>query len=93
MLTIPCPWCGERGEAEFRWGGEAIQNRPSDWKAVTEQEWAAYLFEEPDMRGRVYERWVHVHGCREWFHLMRDSVTNEILGTRAMGSEAPDRRG
>jgi Sarcosine oxidase, delta subunit family len=23
MLLIPCPWCGEREETEFRCGGEA----------------------------------------------------------------------
>jgi len=92
MLTIRCPWCGERSEAEFRWGGEANRVRPSDWKAVSDQEWSAYLFEERDMRDGVHERWVHVHGCREWFNLTRDTVTHEILPTLETGSESPDRR-
>ncbi len=25
------------------------------------------------------ERWYHVHGCRRWFHLVRDTATNELL--------------
>ena len=29
MLLIPCPWCGERDETEFRCGGEAHIARPS----------------------------------------------------------------
>ena len=27
MLTIPCPWCGERDVHEFRYGGEAHLKR------------------------------------------------------------------
>ncbi|HEX9342090.1 MAG TPA: sarcosine oxidase subunit delta, partial [Actinomycetota bacterium] len=23
MLLLPCPWCGPRDEAEFRYGGQA----------------------------------------------------------------------
>jgi heterotetrameric sarcosine oxidase delta subunit len=29
-------------------------------------------------KGWFAERWYHVHGCRRWFNLERDTATNEI---------------
>ena len=36
MLLIPCPWCGEREETEFRCGGEAHILRPRDPAALSD---------------------------------------------------------
>ena len=41
MLLISCPFCGERGEAEFAWGGEPVA-RPSF--SATDAEWGDYLY-------------------------------------------------
>ena len=36
MLLIPCPWCGEREETEFRCGGEAHIARPGQPAALSD---------------------------------------------------------
>jgi heterotetrameric sarcosine oxidase delta subunit len=77
-LLIPCPWCGERDELEFTYGGEAEVAYPSDPAALSDEEWAQWLFFRSNPKGRSVERSVHTHGCRRWFDLVRDTVTNEI---------------
>ena len=63
MLLIPCPWCGERDETEFRYGGEAHGSRinPDD---VDDAAWADYLYMRNNPKGIFAERWVHQAGCR-----------------------------
>ena len=79
MLLIPCPWCGERDEVEFSYGGQADVPYPADPAALSDEEWARYLFVRDNPRGHFRERWVHSQGCRRWFVLSRDTVTHEIL--------------
>jgi heterotetrameric sarcosine oxidase delta subunit len=78
MLEIRCPWCGERDEVEFSYGGEADVAYPADPAALSDEEWAQFLFFRANPRGAFAERWVHTHGCRRWFDVVRDTVTNEI---------------
>jgi len=78
MLLIPCPWCGERDEIEFSYGGQAGVPYPSDPAALSDEEWAEWLFVRDNPRGRFAERWVHTQGCRRWFDLVRDTLTHEI---------------
>jgi sarcosine oxidase subunit delta len=78
MLLIPCPWCGERDETEFSYGGQAGVAYPADPAALSDAEWAEYLFVRDNPKGPFAERWVHAHGCRRWFDLTRDTVTHEI---------------
>jgi heterotetrameric sarcosine oxidase delta subunit len=89
MLLIPCPWCGARDEAEFRCGGEAHIARPKDPDALSDAEWADYLFMRANPKGPLRERWVHSLGCRRWFNLVRDTVTHEILGAYKVGEAGP----
>ena len=79
MLSLPCPWCGERDELEFSYGGEAGVAYPADPSALTDEEWAGWLFVRGNPKGRFAERWVHTHGCRRWFELVRDTITHEIM--------------
>ena len=85
MLLIECPWCGARDESEFSYGGEADITRPPDPDALTDEEWADYLFMRRNTKGLHREQWVHDQGCRRWFVLERDTVsyqiTKESLGT------------
>jgi heterotetrameric sarcosine oxidase delta subunit len=30
-------------------------------------------------KGLHNERWFHAHGCRRWFHVVRSTVSHEIL--------------
>ncbi len=78
MMLIPCPWCGPRNETEFSYGGQAGVSYPSEPAALTDENWARYLFFRDNPEGRFDERWVHTHGCRRWFDLTRDTVTHEI---------------
>ena len=78
MLLIRCPWCGERDEIEFSYGGQAAVAYPSDPAGLSDEEWARFLFVRDNPKGRFAERWVHTHGCRRWFDTVRDTVTHEF---------------
>ena len=78
MLLIECPWCGTRAETEFSYGGEAGIVRPPDPDALSDAEWADYLFFRANPRGAHRELWNHAHGCRRWFGVERDTVTYRI---------------
>ncbi len=78
MLLIPCPWCGPRDEVEFRYGGQAGLAYPADPDALSDAEWADYLFLRDNPKGFFAERWYHTHGCRRWFNVVRNTVTHEI---------------
>ena len=44
MLLITCPHCGPRDETEFTYGGEAGIAYPDDPDALSDPQWAEYLF-------------------------------------------------
>jgi sarcosine oxidase, subunit delta len=89
MLLIPCPWCGERDETEFRCGGEAHIARPAQPAALSDDQWADYLFMRSNPKGLHFERWRHVHGCGRWFNLARDTASDRILAVYPMGGPRP----
>ena len=78
MLLIPCPHCGPRNETEFHYGGQASIAYPADPDALTDAEWAEYLFLRDNPNGPWRERWVHTAGCRRWFDIERDTLTNVV---------------
>mgnify|MGYP005636414235 CR=1 FL=1 len=89
MLIINCPWCGEREEAEFHNGGEAHIVRPENPAALSDAEWADYLFMRSNTKGRFAERWVHAAGCRRWFNMLRNTANNEVEAVYQMGEQPP----
>ncbi|MDX1423025.1 MAG: sarcosine oxidase subunit delta [Kiloniellales bacterium] len=89
MLLIPCPYCGERDETEFSYGAEAHIVRPADPEALSDAEWADYVFMRPNTKGVLLERWVHSHGCRRWFNVARDTVTYRIHAVYKIGETPP----
>jgi len=89
MLLISCPHCGPRAESEFAYGGEAHIERPKDPAALSDAEWAEFVFLRDNPKGLLLERWNHAQGCRRWFNVARDSVSYEILAVYAMGSPPP----
>ncbi|WP_128803811.1 MULTISPECIES: sarcosine oxidase subunit delta family protein [unclassified Streptomyces] len=90
MLLIPCPWCGPRDESEYHYGGQAHIPYPDDPSALTDEEWARYLFFRDNPKGPFAERWNHTAGCRRWFNAVRDTSTNEILAVYRVGEARPD---
>jgi sarcosine oxidase subunit delta len=89
MLLIDCPHCGRRPESEFRCGGEAHIARPADPAGTDDAAWAEYLFYRKNPRGVHAERWLHAHGCRRWFNALRDTVSDRIVATYAIGEPPP----
>ena len=89
MLLIPCPYCGDRDETEFSYGGEAHIVRPKEPEALSDAEWADYVFMRPNSKGILLERWVHAHGCRRWFNVARDTLTYEIHAVYKTGEKPP----
>ena len=89
MLLIECPWCGKREELEFSYGGQAHIAYPKDPHALTDGEWAEFLFMRDNHKGIMRERWVHTHGCRRWFNVARSTVTHEISAVYKPGEAPP----
>jgi sarcosine oxidase, subunit delta len=77
-VLIPCPWCGDREDVEFKYGGSSQVAYPADPASVDDATWARFVFHRPNPKGKMAERWVHTTGCRRWFNLVRDTVTHEI---------------
>ncbi len=89
MLSIACPWCGPRDEIEFSYGGEAHLVAPPA-HASSDAEWAEYLYMRKNPKGLHRERWVHVHGCRRWFNVVRDTSSERIVAVSEPGSPPAD---
>lgn len=79
MLLIPCPWCGPRNDLEFSYGGEAGIVRPKNPQELSDAEWGDYLYIRRNKRGVHVEQWCHTAGCRRWFNLARDTISNAII--------------
>lgn len=86
MLLIQCPWCGERAETEFNYGGEAGIVRPTNSEQMSDREWGDYVFMRKNPMGLHREQWVHTHGCRRWFVAERDTRTYQFKGYETFGA-------
>jgi sarcosine oxidase, subunit delta len=82
MLIIPCPWCGERDESEFSYGGRAKPLPPLDASSDAWQA-ALHVHENPD--GWHEELWFHGFGCSQWLVIRRHTRTQEIVAGRVPG--------
>ncbi len=91
MLLIACPYCGERAETEFSYGGEAGIARPKDPHALSDEQWADYLFMRKNSRGMHRELWNHAQGCRRWFEVERDTVSYVIKECYEIATPATSR--
>ena len=43
-----------------------------------------------NIKGVQYERWNHSNGCRQWFNVVRNTATDEILKIYNMGDKPPN---
>ena len=81
MLLIDCPYCGERPEIEFVYGGQAHIARAARSRGESAtQEWADFLYMRDNTRGVHAERWRHTHGCGRFFNALRDTTTDQFIG-------------
>jgi sarcosine oxidase, subunit delta len=91
MLLIRCPYCEmDRPELEFRYAGEAHIARPADPSALSDAEWADFLYSRANPKGPHAERWRHIHGCGRFFNAVRDTVSDKFLITYPAGEPRPD---
>ncbi|HTR16535.1 MAG TPA: sarcosine oxidase subunit delta [Acetobacteraceae bacterium] len=93
MLLIECPYCGKRPELEFSYGGEAHIARPANPSALTDSEWAEYLYVRTNPKGDYAERWRHAHGCGRFFNALRNTISDKFIATYKMGETRPDLAG
>jgi sarcosine oxidase subunit delta len=90
MLVIHCPYCGERPEIEFQYGGEAHIARPEDPSTLSDEAWAEFLYARTNPKGLHIERWRHAHGCQRFFNAVRDTVSDFFLTTYKVGEPRVD---
>ena len=81
MLNIKCPYCGDRSQKEFAYGGDGTVVRPQLNQEVTDEKWDEFVYLRKSPRGKHIELWHHIAGCRQWFRVQRDTVTHEIFKT------------
>ena len=82
-MRIKCPYCGERGNGEFAYLGDATLERPTDAAGATLDEaarrrWHDYVYLRDNPVGPHRELWYHAAGCRAWLVVTRNVVTHEI---------------
>ena len=87
MLNIKCPYCGDRSQKEFAYGGDGTVVRPQLNQEVTDEKWDEFVYLRKSPRGKHIELWHHIAGCRQWFRVQRDTVTHEIFQTTKMNEE------
>ena len=90
MILIKCPYCGYRDQSEFASGGEAHVVRPKNPQSLSDKDWGEYVFYRNNPKGIFYERWVHSHGCKKWFNVVRNTATDQILKVYKVNEKRPD---
>jgi methylglutamate dehydrogenase subunit B len=91
-MRIACPYCGERGNEEFTYLGDASPARPDPGRANATERFTGYLYVRDNPRGVHREYWYHGAGCRSWLVVTRNTFSHEITRvefaeTRATGIE------
>ena len=80
MILLPCPYCGLRNAAEFRYVGE-VSERPDPNETVIEG-WRTFLYVRNNPAGWTTETWFHSAGCRQHLIAERHTMTNEVRTSR-----------
>ena len=87
MLNIKCPYCGDRSQKEFAYGGDGTVVRPELNQQISDEKWDEFVYLRKSPRGKHIELWHHIAGCRQWIKVQRDTVTHEIFRTAKMNEE------
>jgi methylglutamate dehydrogenase subunit B len=91
-VRIACPYCGERGNEEFSYLGDASPVRPDTGSSAVAESYADYVYLRDNPCGVHREYWYHGAGCHSWLVVTRDTMSHEITrmefaGVRAAGIE------
>jgi sarcosine oxidase subunit delta len=86
-MRIACPFCGERGNEEFQYLGAAQPRRPEAADSSAEA-WTDYIYVRDNPAGPNEELWHHLHGCRSWLVVTRDTRSHDIIAVRSARAAA-----
>ena len=73
-MCIRDRYCGERGNEEFSYLGDASPVRPDPAGADAAQKFAEYVYLRDNPRGPLRELWYHTAGCHSWLVVTRDTI-------------------
>jgi methylglutamate dehydrogenase subunit B len=74
-MRLTCPFCGDRDSQEFAYLGDATVQRPTD---ESPEAFHDYVFLRDNPAGWHREYWHHLHGCRSWLVVTRDTRTHAV---------------
>src|SRR5205809_312472 len=74
-MRIDCPYCGSRDSGEFVYRGDAAPIRP---KLPDPSAFIDYAYIRDNVAGWMSEHWYHLHGCRQWLTVRRNTLSHEI---------------
>jgi sarcosine oxidase subunit delta len=82
-MRIKCPHCGERGNEEFVYHGDATVKRPDGrfpgaGDDAVWQDWVDYVYLRDNPMGSHRELWYHASGCHAWLRVTRDTLSHAI---------------
>jgi sarcosine oxidase subunit delta len=77
-MRIDCPCCGDRGNEEFVYHGDATVTRPDKDSPTAMAEFTRYVFERTNPAGLHRELWYHAAGCHAWLVVTRNIATHAI---------------
>ena len=88
-MRINCPHCGERGNAEFIYQGDASVQRPAPrlgdaGESGASADWLDYVYTRSNTPGLHREYWLHTYGCRALLVLTRDVSNHAISKVEAV---------
>lgn len=89
MQIFSCPFCGDRPETEFHFGGDLGNLRPEGFRDVSDKTWSEYLYYRNNPKGLAREIWLHTT-CGELFAMSRDTVTMAASAGQALTHEAQE---
>lgn len=88
-MYINCPFCGHRHLEEFTYEGDATVS----WPTLDNQDidsWHDTVYQRRNPAGPHREYWQHVHGCRQFLVIERDTTTHRIHQVEAAGPWASE---
>jgi sarcosine oxidase subunit delta len=91
-MRINCPYCGERGNDEFSYLGDASVVRPDPSAPNADESFWAFAYERKNIAGPTQELWYHAAGCHAWLVVTRDTRTHEISDVRSAQDVALERQ-
>ena len=91
-MRIRCPYCGERGNDEFSYYGDASAVRPDATAPNAEEAFYTFAYERRNIAGPTQELWYHAAGCHAWLVVTRDTRTHEISDVKSAQDVALERQ-